>query len=77
MRSREAILFRTPTQVNVKELLREVHAAEEGLEAGIVAEGVKPRIHKMANQAATKVLQGFFQHRKGRIFLPTRIFGWL
>ena len=28
------ILFRTPTQVNAKELLREVHAAEEGVEAG-------------------------------------------
>jgi hypothetical protein len=30
----ERILGRTPTQVNAKGLLREVHAAEEGLEAG-------------------------------------------
>ena len=28
-----AILFRTPTQVNAQRLLREVHAAEEGLKA--------------------------------------------
>jgi hypothetical protein len=31
-----AILFRTPTQVNAKNLLREVHAAEEGVEAGVM-----------------------------------------
>jgi len=30
----EPILFRTPTQVNAKSLLREVQAAEEGVEAG-------------------------------------------
>ncbi len=32
-----AILNRTPTQVNAKGLLREVQAAEEGLEAGFGA----------------------------------------
>ncbi len=31
----EIILFRTPTQVNAKGLLREVQAAKEGLEAGV------------------------------------------
>ena len=39
MRSLEAILFRTPTQVNAQGLLREVHAAEEGLEAGVELSG--------------------------------------
>ncbi len=29
-----AILFRTPTQVNAKGLLREVQAAQEGVETG-------------------------------------------
>jgi hypothetical protein len=32
-----AILFHTPTQVNANGLFGEVHGAEEGLEAGIVA----------------------------------------
>jgi len=34
-----AILFRTPNQVNAQELLREVHAAEEVMEAGGVVQG--------------------------------------
>jgi hypothetical protein len=33
-----AILAPTPRQVNAKALLREVHAAEEGLEAGVGAQ---------------------------------------
>ncbi len=39
-----AILFRTPTQVNAKALLREVHAAEErkgGMQARAVASSVE------------------------------------
>ena len=34
-----------PIQVNADGLLREVHATEEGLEAGVGAEGDKPRVY--------------------------------
>ncbi len=42
-------------------LLRELHAAEEGLEAGVVAQGIVCRFNFQVDQVAGVVFKCFFQ----------------
>ncbi len=51
----------TTTQVNVKGLLREVHAAAEGVEARVGAQWVEPWIYFQVPQVGGALLIRFFQ----------------
>ena len=67
--------------LGVEGLLREVHAPQQVLEAGVGAQGVECRVNPKPDQICGAFLVGFFQPFKGTILItqsdinPCRV-GW-